>query len=240
MSAPGPECIICGRIALDLSGWDGGFPSYREFRAVWDPPRVFQDMVHFACLREWKHRDELLAELVDLATDAVLEFDVEIGGTTHHLTRDGLGYSVRRFDTRDLLALQHGLSGDWLIIDFAGAWQFVGRSDLLRLVRGEPVRVQGGRGRYGITLSAAPSADAVASWALGDLLRHLGVDSRYPGLTATDASLHVSDYNAETGWLGYRIDHPLNVHPAVLEFFRGEYEHAGEAAFAAPHQVRWS
>ena len=72
MSAPGPMCIVCGKIALGLSGWDGGFPSYREFRAVWDPPRVFQDMVHFTCLRDWKHRDELLTKLVDLAPPSVV------------------------------------------------------------------------------------------------------------------------------------------------------------------------
>jgi hypothetical protein len=56
MSAPDPECVICGRAALNLSGLDGGFASYREFRAVWDPPRVFQAMVHFSCLPDWKHR----------------------------------------------------------------------------------------------------------------------------------------------------------------------------------------
>lgn len=233
MSAPGPQCIVCGKIALDLSGWDGGFPSYLEFRAVWDPPRVFQDMVHFTCLRDWKHRDELLTELIGLTTDTVLEFDLEVGGTIHHLTRDGLGYSVRRHETDNLLVLQHRFSTDWLIVDFTGAWQFIGRNDLLRLVRGEPVRTQGGRGRYGITLSPAPDGEVVASWALGDLLGHLGIDSRYPGLSTTDASLRVSAYNTETGWLEYHVDHPLTIHPDALRYFRGEYDRAGDTAFAS-------
>lgn len=231
MSAPGPDCVVCGKAALDVSGWDGGFPSYREFRAVWDPPHVFQDMVHFSCLADWKHRDDMLTELVDLATAAVLEFDVEVNGRRYHLSREGLGYTDRRLETDEVLVLRHQSEPDWLIVDRAGAWQFISGKPLLGLVRGEPVFAQGGRGRYGLTLSPAPRHEAVFAWVLGDLLQHLDIDDRYPGLAASDANLHIDTYNAETGWLEYRIDHRLALHPVALDYFRNEYGRLGESAF---------
>ncbi len=233
MSAPGPECVVCGKVALALTGWDGGFPSYRQFRALWDPPRVFQDMVHFSCLRTWEHRDEMLTELVDLATGSVLEFDIEFNGQRHHITRSDLGYPERRLETDEILVLQHQLSADWLIVDFSGAWQFIGRNDILRLVRGEPAYDQGGRGRYGLTLSPAPTNETVNSWVLGDLLQHLGINSRYPGLAESDATLRIDEYRAEAARLVYTVDHPLTIHPKALDYFRAEYERSGEAAFAS-------
>jgi hypothetical protein len=233
MSAPGANCVICGKPALDISGWDGGFPSYREFRALWDPPRVFQDMVHFTCLRGWEHRAAMLTELVDLATDAVLEFDVEVGGQTHRITRAGLGYTGREFATNEILVLRHEVGAEWLVVDFTGAWQFVHGRYLLPLVRGESVRVQGGRGKYGLTLTPPPTEADLRSWGLADLLEHAGVKSRYPGLTAGDADLRIFDYNSETGWFEYSVHHPLTIHPDALEYFRGEYRREGETAFLA-------
>jgi hypothetical protein len=230
MSAPGPDCVVCGRAALDLSGWDGGFPAYREFRAVWDPPRVFQDMAHFTCLRSWEHRDAMLAELVTLATDAVLDFDVEVDGTTHHLTREGLGFIRRRLETDELLVLQHRGGAEWLIVELAGSWQFVQGSDLVALVRGETRYVQGGRGRYGLTLSPAPAEAAVRSWVLADLIDCLGIADRYPGLAESDANLRIDAYNPSSGWCEYIVDHQLTIHPAALAFFRAAYERDGAAA----------
>lgn len=233
MSAPDPECVVCGRTALDLSGWDGGFPSYREFRALWDPPRVFQSMVHFSCLRDWEHRDLLIDELVDLATDSVLEFDVEINGERHSVKRDGLGYAVRRFTSGDLLVLQHYAAGRWLLIDRTRGWQFIERDSLLRLVHGERVCESGGYGRYGITVVPRVGDDAVAAWKLEDLLRHLGIGDRYPLLAEGGAELRVEGYDPSTGLLQYTVEHPLLIHPAALAYFRREYERAGEAAFVS-------
>jgi hypothetical protein len=232
MSAPGSECVVCGRDALDLSGWDGGFPSYREFRAVWDPPRVFQDMVHFACLRDWKHLEGMLAELVDLAIDAVLEFDVEVGGQIRRVTRSGLGYAVRLLETEDLLVLWRAFGADWLIVDRAGAWQFIGRSELRGLVRGEAVYANGGRGRYGLSLTPAPSEAQVNSWVLSDMLRHLQVEDRYSGLLESEANLRIERYDAGTGHLEYIVEHPLTIHPEALGYFRGEFERMGDSAVA--------
>jgi hypothetical protein len=232
MSAPDPECVVCGRVALDLSGWDGGFPAYREFRALWDLPQVFQSMVHFSCLRDWEHRELLINELVDLATDAVLEFDVEFGGKRYPVKRNGLGYTVRRFEAGDLLVLQHQAAGRWLIIDRTSGWQFVERDSLLRLVRGEQVYTTGGRGRYGIPVVPRVPDNSVTTWMLGDLLRHLGISAQYGGLADSGANLLVESYNPSSGWMHYAVEYPLPIHPAALAYFRDEYERAGEAAFA--------
>lgn len=250
--------MICGKPALGLNGWDGGFPAYREFRAVWDPPRVFQDMVHFACLREWEHRDAMMAELIDLATDAVLEFDIEVGGQLHHITRAGLSYRRRLLAVGDMLVLERGArsqsprprpspqpqpraqaqaplqletrpghhpsGADCLIVDLTGAWQFVNGRHWPSLIRGNAVIDQGGRGRYGLILSSAPSEATVAAWTLGDLLDHLDITACYPGLitAANGARLHIDNYQSANGRLEYSISHPLTIDPLVLDHFRND------------------
>jgi hypothetical protein len=175
----------------------------------------------------------MLTELVALATDSVLEYDVEVNGETHHVTRTGLGYTQRLLETDDLLVLQHGFSSDWMTIDFSGAWQFFGRQDLLALVRGEAASESGGWGRYGLRLSSRPSEPEVASWMLSDLLSHFSIHDRYPGLTGSGAILKVSQYNPGNGHLEYAVDYPLSIHPVALAYFRDRYERDGEAAFAA-------
>lgn len=233
MSAPGPECIICGRVTLDLNGWDGGFPSYREFRAVWDPPRVFQDSIHFTCLRGWEHRDEMLTELVDLATGKTLEWDIELEGKSYHLTRHGLGFTERLLATDDILILQHSFDSHWLVVDFTGSWSYFSDRRLLGLIHGETVYVQGGLNLYGDEiLSALPAESEVFSWTLSDLLRNFGIDDRYPGLAQSGATLRILDY-ASGRRFEYSVHHPLSIHPAALAYFRDRYERDGEAAFEA-------
>jgi len=190
-------------------------------------------MVHFSCLHGWEHRDAMLTELVGLATNSVLEWDVELNGETYHLTRNGLGFTDRLLQTNDVLVLQHNFSADWMIIDFSGGWQFIGREDLLRLVRGESFSVDGGRDRYGLRLSPAPPESAVDSWTLSDFLRHLDIESRYPGLVDGGASLEVRKYYPNNGHLEYCVHHPLSIHPAALGYFRDRYARGGEAAFEA-------
>ena len=81
----------------------------------------------------------------------------------------------------------------------------------------------GGRGRYGLVLSLAPSEAIVNSWTLGDLLHHLEVTACYPGLTEAavgNAHLHINAYDAAHGRLGYSIFHPLTVDPLILDHLR--------------------
>lgn len=231
MSAPGSDCIVCGRPALQLNGLDGGFPSYREFRAVWDPPRVFQDMIHFSCLRTWEHRDAMLAELVALATGSVLEWDMEHEGKTYHITRSGLGYTDELFRNDSILVLQHNFSADCLIVDFSGSWQFIGRRRLLRLVRDQEVAIEDGWGHYGLFLSPAPPESVVLSWSLGDLLRHLRIENRYPGLVQSGAELKALEYSSRNGHFVHSIHHRVSIHPDALEYFRKLYDDEGESAF---------
>jgi hypothetical protein len=233
MSAPGPYCVVCGRVALGLNGWDGGFPSYRQFRAVWDPPHVFQDMIHFTCLRVWEHREEMLAELVDLATDSTLEWDIELGGKTHRATRSGLGYTEQLLKTDNFLILQHNFDSRWLIIDFTGSWQFIRSEIILGLIHGETLYAEEGIGQNGIKLSPPPAESAVVSWNLNDLLRYLDIDDRYPGLTQSNAALKLRDYNPRYGQLEYTVRHPLSIPPTALAYFRDRYERDGESAFDA-------
>lgn len=229
MSAPDEECVVCGLPALNLKGWDGGFPSYRRFRKLWDMPMVWYSSVHFACLRGWEHRDDLLTELVDLATNAADEYDITVNGETHRITRSGLGFTDQLLWTDDILVLQHNFSPDWMIIDFSGSWQSIHRDDLLRLVRGEPRVLDGGR-TESLLLSPAPPESEVRSWTLSDFLRHLGIESRYPGLVSLGATFEVAHY-FPSGLLQYWIYHPLSIHPAALDYFRDRYARDGEGAF---------
>jgi hypothetical protein len=175
----------------------------------------------------------MLTELVALATNSVLEYDVEVNGESHRITRTGLGFTRRLLETDDLLVLQHDFSGDWMTIDFSGAWQFFDRRDLLGLVRGEAVFGSGGWGRYGLRVSPPVPESEVTSWTLGDLLGHFAIGDRYPGLTDSGADLKVIRYNPENGHLEYVVDYPLSIHQDALAYFRDRYEREGEAAFAA-------
>lgn len=192
---------------------------------------LFQDSIHFSCLRGWEHRDAMLNELVELATNSVLEWDVELNGETCHLTRSGLGFIDRLLQTDEILVLQHSFSADWLIIDFSGSWQFIGRDSLLRLVRGETCDYSDGRGRYGLLVDPALPEPEVRSWTLSDFLRHFGVESRYPGLVSLGATFEVAHYFPHSGLLEYRLHHPLSIHPAALDYFRERYARDGEDAF---------
>ena len=111
---------------------------------------------------------------------------------------------------------------DCLIVDLAGAWQFVSGRHWPSLLRGEAVIEQGGRGRYGLDLSPAPSEATVAAWTLGDLLHHLDITSCYPGLVGApgDARLHIDDYQASSGRLEYSVFHPLTIDPLILHHLR--------------------
>lgn len=238
MSAPDPECVVCGRLALWIPGRDGGFPAYRNFRAVWDEPKVFGASIHFVCLHTWEHRDAFLAELLSLATNQVEQYEVRLGDTVHQVSRTGLGFTDLEFEGDGCLVYRHRDATEWLVVDLGGGWQQLARHQVLDLARGVTPMVTGGTGRYALPLperlasrGAKEPAD-VADLRLPELIQAFGLETYYPDLDPDRSELSVDALPAGGRKIEFAIRTPALVPAEATRHFAERYRHEGDSAFA--------
>lgn len=231
MSVPDQQCAVCGKTALAIPGWDNGFPSYRNFRAVWDPPRVLTSMIHFACLRTWTHRDAFVEELLTLVTDKVERYEIQHEGAVYPVSRQGLGYTEVEYDTRDILVLRNRVGARWMVIDRTGGWQELTADTVRALAHGQIPDLSGGFGRYGILLPPSARGDDAPTWTLTQLLDRLEITDRYPGLDDATSSLLADDYHPATGRLTYETTTPAHVPAEAVAHFARRLAELGPTAF---------
>jgi len=229
------ECLICKQATLGVPGWDGAVGHRDPVLAPWEGEgETVEGRMHFACVQTWPHKDAFFNELAAAYTGAP--------GSTVELrdARTGQLVTVRRETAEEYLPV-HTEPGclilaeqtvkSWTVLDTDLGWIRLGPRDAARIAADDRDPVEGGWAPVEFDRDVPLEA---ADWSVGQLLDHLDLEPRYPGLrdtpgVAVDLDFVAPDMTLRAVQVAVRA--PLLVPERVRGYFAGLLAAEGADAF---------
>lgn len=228
-------CVICRRPTLGVTGWEAGLIAHDLVLAPWAGEGAFiEGHLHLACVRSWVHKDAFFAELMAAhagAPDSEIVLRDRFSGELESLSRRASArYRPVHTEPGLLIVLARQLKR-WTAIDTDWGWISLETDQAERIARDDRGPVEGGSLR--LSLDRDLPAEA-ADWSVGELLDHLDLEPRYPGLRATPGvtmDLHFPAFERSPAAIGVALDVPLLVPERIRAYFAQLLADKGPAAF---------
>ncbi|GAA1962039.1 hypothetical protein [Catenulispora subtropica] len=235
MSMYEDECVICKQTTLGVTGWDDVIIGRQLVLAPWEGEgETIEGNLHFACVQSWSHKDAFFNELAAAYTgapDATITLRDRHSGELTSVPRPTSESYEPVCTGPGLLILAQPEEKRWTAIDADWGWIRLDHREAARIAADDRSPVEGGFARLSLDRDLPLEA---TEWSVGELLDHLDLEPRYPGLRTTPGvsmELYFKAPEKSRHAVRLALDVPLLVPDRVRAYFMQLLADEGPDAF---------
>lgn len=235
MSMYPKECVICKQTTLGVAGWDDVLIGNQLVLAPWaGEGELVEGHLHFACVQSWSHKDAFFNELAAAhagAPGATITLRDRFSGELTSAPRPTSEWYDVVCTGPGLLILAEPDDKRWTVIDSDWGWMRLEHQQAARIAADDRSPVNGWLVR--LILDRDLPLDAT-DWSVGQLLDHLDLEPRYPGLRTTPGvgmTLEFMNPDTARDAVELALDVPLLVPDRVRAYFMQLLADEGPDAF---------